>query len=992
MNNCDLEKLSVSGVKLEPTFEPDVTRYRAKVPSQVTRTSVDAQTSDTGASWTLLGGGGSKIVTLKDGVNPVVVEVTAEDGTAKKYIVEISKLSASHAALEGIRLSEDLNLAPSFAPDVFEYSCAVPYFHSSISIKPLIQDSEMKVTVNGYDDTKPVPIAVGDTVIEALVLSADGTSSQVYKIIVTRAQLPFWVKFVDTQEQMTYECPISLAALYRPVSVKGSVPKHTISAQYLDLLTRRSKTDPLDETVLGEDWRLPEYELDMDMSAANTFCCFAYRGCGDIVPLSDIGRHARSCQFKPQNELDTKTVTDAEWYKEFSSANVSEPALKHTVQERSWEKKLQHVHDGNSDLLQSQAEEQIHLYVKNVPKSGERLSYNEGTSPLDHLSQAAVYYASAIKLKPKDAESHYRLATVLEEEYYASEIYGFRKKTEEEEQDLSSAKATGKDEEVLAICRLHGFLGRPSIEQQLKALDMEYHQLKEQGQSSRADYIQNLYAWKSKRAGKSSFSFVGEEGPVTQAFLKYKDALSLDPKNWQYNLHVGRHLLLQKQNTEALMVLRNALALRPASPIARCYVGLALLEQDNGPEVRVQEAILYLQQGLEDFINKRAAQDSSLPLAENLLSPHNTQLLWGFIKLGRTQKNFPVNPSMSFMTPQQVLHFVADWAARALCQRRHRGAVTEDLEWVLLEACFDLLEFLVEEASAKEDWIRKRCQALSALIRLSSIPGCKKLLDIQEKVCQLGVISSPCDSNALYLLGNAQLAQYDEKPSSEEAQPSLHNAKLSFQASIHLENMPIKGSPPAELTSQNWWQKWKTSQDLKGQKRTPQVHTGKEVASAAISTKETSKGKEQVTSTSSRSRPTGRRGGGTTSGASSHTTVIPGASNTRAIISGGGNSKIVKPGATRTKAETTGVSHSKTLLPAGNNAKSRPTVAARGRPGAVLFTAAVTTSMEQAANHSGSVTPVEQSAPTDDSHDRPELPAGKGFNLQAFCGEQLEGE
>ncbi|KAG9484535.1 hypothetical protein GDO78_010095 [Eleutherodactylus coqui] len=332
---------------------------------------------------------------------------------------------------------------------------------------------------------------------------------------------------------------------------------------------------------------------------------------------------------------------------------------------------------------------------------------------------------------------------------------------------------------------------------------------------------------------------------------------------------------------------------------------------------------------------------------------------------------------MSFMTPQQVLHFVADWAARALCQRRHRGAVTEDLEWVLLEACFDLLEFLVEEASAKEDWIRKRCQALSALIRLSSIPGCKKLLDIQEKVCQLGVISSPCDSNALYLLGNAQLAQYDEKPSSEEAQPSLHNAKLSFQASIHLENMPIKGSPPAELTSQNWWQKWKTSQDLKGQKRTPQVHTGKEVASAAISTKETSKGKEQVTSTSSRSRPTGRRGGGTTSGASSHTTVIPGASNTRAIISGGGNSKIVKPGATRTKAETTGVSHSKTLLPAGNNAKSRPTVAARGRPGAVLFTAAVTTSMEQAANHSGSVTPVEQSAPTDDSHDRPELPAGQ---------------
>lgn len=54
MNNCDLEKLSVSGVKLEPSFTPDVTRYQARVPSQVTRVSVDAWTSDAGATWTLL--------------------------------------------------------------------------------------------------------------------------------------------------------------------------------------------------------------------------------------------------------------------------------------------------------------------------------------------------------------------------------------------------------------------------------------------------------------------------------------------------------------------------------------------------------------------------------------------------------------------------------------------------------------------------------------------------------------------------------------------------------------------------------------------------------------------------------------------------------------------------------------------------------------------------------------------------------------------------
>ncbi|XP_071996515.1 uncharacterized protein [Engystomops pustulosus] len=925
MNNCDLEKLSVPGVKLQPPFKSDITNYQTRVASQVTQISVDAWTSDTGASWTVLGAGGSRTVTLKDGLNSVVVEVTAEDGTAKKYVLEITKLSASQASLEGMSLSEDLNLAPSFSPDVFEYSCTAPYFQTSISIKPVIQDSQMKVTVNGNDGSKAVPIAVGDTVIEVLVLSADGTNSQVYTITVTRGQLPFSVKFSDTQDQMKYECPISLAALYRPVSIQGSVPKHTISAQYLDLLTRRSKTDPLDETILRENWRVPEYELDMNMSAAKVFCCFSYRGCRDVVPLSEFGHHARSCQFKPETELDPKIVTGAEWYKEeFYSNKSSEPLLKHTVQERSWEKRLQLVHDGDRAQLHKQAEEQIDLYGRNLPESGDILSYKEGASPLDYLNQAAVCYASACILQPRDAGSHFHLATVLEEQYYASEIYGLKKKNEEGELDLSSAKATGKDEEVVAICRLHGFLGRPSIEQQLKALDMEYQQLKEQGQSSRADYIQNLYAWKSKQAGKSSASSLGEESPLTQAFLKYKDALSLDPNNWRYNLHVGRHLLLRKQNKEALMFFQNSLALRPASPIARCYVGLALLEQEDGLGGRVEEAVLHLQQGLEDFIQNLAVQES-----------------------------------------------VTDWAARATCQCLYRGVLTQDLEWTLLEACFGLLEFMVEETSAVEDWIQRRCQAMSALIRLSSIPGCKKLVDLQEKVCQLGVISSPCNSNALYLLGNAQLAQYDENPSSGDAQLALQNSKLSFQASIRLENMPTRGAAPAELTSQKWWQERKTTQESKIQKNPPEAPTGKEVASR---TGEASKGKgvtqaSKVTATLSRPCPPSKRGGAATSGMSGPPSVVPGGSNPKTVKAIGGNNK---PGAANTKTD------SKTLSPGGTNTKSSSAVAARGRAGAVSSkTAVATTSRPQVVNGAGSVKSSDQSAPAQEksttTEDKPVL-------------------
>ncbi|XP_053316215.1 uncharacterized protein LOC128483919 [Spea bombifrons] len=846
MNNCDLEKLSVPGVKLVPPFRPDITSYNATVPSQITQITLDMYPSDTGASCALLGGGSSKCVTLKDGLNNIVVEVTAEDGTEKNYILEVTKMSASQASLQDIKLPEDLKLIPSFLPDVYEYSCTVPFFQDSITIHPFFVDKKMSVKLNGSDDIKPIPLAFGDTLIELQVTSADGTRSQVYSLIVTRSALPCCVHFVDPQDQVNYECPISLTAFYRPVCIKGSDPKHIISGPYMDLLTRRSKTDPLDETPLQENWRVPEYELDMKMSAAIVRCIFAYRGCSSVIKLSEFGHHAQSCSFKPQTELDAKDVTETDWYKEFCATKKCEHLLKHTVQEKSWEKKLQQEsEDSPMDKLCAQAEQQIVLYKQCLSIPGDALHYQEGTSPLDALHQAAVAYASAIKLKPRDAKLHFQLGMVLEEHYYAEKIYGLRKKSEEHAPDFSNAKSTGKDEEILAICKLHGFSGKPSVEQQLKALDAEYHQLKEQGQSGKADTVQNLFAWKSKQAGKTGAFSIDEENPLTQAFLKYEDALCLDPSNWLYNLHVGRHLLLQNNKTDALLLLQNALALNPASAIARCYVGLAYLEQDDASNPKIQESILYLHQGLEMMLSGLLTSSDCTKLLQvnNLFCLLNFQLLGGFLKLGKLLKRNVLQPSHHIMPAIQILHIVADWTAKGLHLCPPKGEITQGLERVLQGSCYSLLEHLVQDAPHQQDWIRMRCQAMSALIRLTSIPECKELLDMQEKVCRLGVIASPCNSYSLYLLGLAQLARYD-KSSSEDAQSVLQDAMLSFKASISLENMPTKGPAPPELTNQKWWQEFKAAEEEKKQKELNKAcEADKPVAFPAASTKRASKGR-----------------------------------------------------------------------------------------------------------------------------------------------------
>lgn len=68
-------------------------------------------------------GDGSSAIKLNDGFNRVEVEVVAEDGTIKKYCVEITRLSAKVAELSNLELEGDIQLYPAFCSKIFEYSC-----------------------------------------------------------------------------------------------------------------------------------------------------------------------------------------------------------------------------------------------------------------------------------------------------------------------------------------------------------------------------------------------------------------------------------------------------------------------------------------------------------------------------------------------------------------------------------------------------------------------------------------------------------------------------------------------------------------------------------------------------------------------------------------------------------------------------------------------------------------------------------------------------
>ena len=117
--------------------------------------------------------------------------------------------------------------------------------------------------------------------------------------------------------------------------------------------------------------------------------------------------------------------------------------------------------------------------------------------PLDHLMKASRAYATAIHNSPKEGKHHVSLGLVLEEFFYAEDLYDLVPETPLEGE--GEAQMSSKEEEFLAICKIHGVPPSAPIALQLKAVEAEYQSLKETGQTHKADHVQSLYAWKSKK-------------------------------------------------------------------------------------------------------------------------------------------------------------------------------------------------------------------------------------------------------------------------------------------------------------------------------------------------------------------------------------------------------------------------------------------------------------------------------------------------------------
>lgn len=152
-NDATLKSLVVEGYEIYPAFDPVARVYNLRVTNDITKVTVIPTVNNAKANYQIQGIDEELIV----GKNIITVDVTAEDGTPAKYVINVTRerealnvqtIKIFYIDEEGNR--HDLVFTPEFNPEVFEYSLSnLPDSISSVNVDVLTNLEEAKISITG---------------------------------------------------------------------------------------------------------------------------------------------------------------------------------------------------------------------------------------------------------------------------------------------------------------------------------------------------------------------------------------------------------------------------------------------------------------------------------------------------------------------------------------------------------------------------------------------------------------------------------------------------------------------------------------------------------------------------------------------------------------------------------------------------------------------------------------------------------------------------
>ncbi|MEI6674888.1 MAG: cadherin-like beta sandwich domain-containing protein, partial [Verrucomicrobiota bacterium] len=254
-NVATLAGLGLSAGSLSPAFSSETWVYAASVPNATTGVSVMPTLTDMTATvrvnGTLVASGmASAAIQLVVGSNPIIVSVTAQDGTTTSdYTIAVTRVSSAIATLSGLTLSSG-SLSPEFAAGTLVYTASVPNATTGMTVTPVVTDSSATVKVNGTIVTSgtasaSIPLGVGANPISVLVTAQDGTTQATYTVTVTR------ISNVATLAGLELSAgSLSPAFAAETMTYTASVPNATTGVTVTPVATDSSATVKVNGTIV----------------------------------------------------------------------------------------------------------------------------------------------------------------------------------------------------------------------------------------------------------------------------------------------------------------------------------------------------------------------------------------------------------------------------------------------------------------------------------------------------------------------------------------------------------------------------------------------------------------------------------------------------------------------------------------------------------------------------------------------------------------------
>ena len=212
-DDATLRSLEVTGAPLSPTFDPSVTEYTAPVNFGDTLATVRIATNRRDASVAYSPPDTDDTAdhyqaSLSEGDNPVIVTVTAADGTTRDYTVTIRRpvTASNDASLKSLALS-GATLSGTFDTATLEYTASAEWDTDvvTLAVEPNNDNVGVDVTPKDADGEAgawqvvltPLTSEGGasTTVVDIIVSATDGVATATYRVTITRGAKP-----VETEE------------------------------------------------------------------------------------------------------------------------------------------------------------------------------------------------------------------------------------------------------------------------------------------------------------------------------------------------------------------------------------------------------------------------------------------------------------------------------------------------------------------------------------------------------------------------------------------------------------------------------------------------------------------------------------------------------------------------------------------------------------------------------------------------------------------------